>query len=229
MTDLPPNDGSEPLRVRPVRQPAFNVPPITLAAVGVITAVFVFLQVAPPDWANWVIVHFALIPVRLAAAWAEPLGPQAFFGFGGLLLHTLVHVDWAHWALNAGFLLAFGSLCERAFGPRRYVGLLLVATLCGAAAQLVAEWGTLFIMFGASGAVAGCFAGASRLMISSPDPRRRRTGWSLLIVLVAINVLFAFVGGAMFGVDGRIAWQAHLGGFVGGWLMAYRPAGFRRR
>lgn len=207
----------------------FNVPPVTLAAVGAVTAMFALLQVAPNAWLYWIVDHFALIPTRLAAAWADPLGPQAFFGFAGLVLHTLVHLDWAHWALNAGFLLAFGALCERAFGPTRYVLLLLVATLAGAGAQLVAEWGTNFIMFGASGAVAGCFAGASRLMVGSPDPRRRRTGWSLLIVLVGMNALFAIVGGAMFGVEGQIAWQAHLGGFVGGWLMAFPTRRFDRQ
>jgi membrane associated rhomboid family serine protease len=214
--------------MQPARQPMFNVPPITLAAAGAVTAMFVLLKVAPQDWANWIIVHFALIPDRLAAAWADPMGPEAVFGFGGLLLHTFIHVDWAHWALNVGFLLAFGALCERAFGPTRYILLLLVSTLAGSAAQLVAEWGSMFIMFGASGAVAGCFAGASRLMVSSPNPRQRRTGWSLLIVLVATNALFAFVGGAIFGVEGTIAWQAHLGGFIGGWIMAYPKARIRR-
>ncbi|MEM7444603.1 MAG: rhomboid family intramembrane serine protease [Pseudomonadota bacterium] len=223
----PPNHNG--FHVRPARQPMFNVPPVTLWAAGAITAVFAFIQVAPSDWANWIVFHFALLPERLVLAWADPLGPYAFFGFGGLLLHTLVHVDWAHWALNTGFLVAFGAVCERVFGPRRYILLLLVATLAGSAAQLIAEWGTDFIMFGASGAVAGCFAGACRLMIGSPDPRRRRTGWSLLIFLVGTNILFAVVGGAIFGVSGSIAWQAHLGGFVGGWLMAYPRVRFRPR
>lgn len=227
--NAPRNDPRDQMYARPVRQPMFNVPPITLAAVGVITAMFLLLQVVPRDWQYWIVLHFALVPARLAAAWADPLGPQALFGFGGLVLHTLVHLDWVHWALNAGFLLAFGALCERVFGPRRYLLLLLVATLSGAAAQLILDWSGGFVMFGASGAVAGCFAGASRLMVSAPDPRRRRTGWSLLIVLVGTNALFAIFGGAMLGVDGQIAWQAHLGGFVGGWLMAFRPNRIRFR
>jgi len=224
MNDHPQNDGREGTRVQPTGQPMFNVPPVTLFAAGAVTAMFVLLQVAPQDWANWIIIHFALVPERLSAAWADPLGSQALFGFGGLVLHTLIHLDWAHWALNTGFLVAFGALCERAFGSVRYIALLLVATLAGATAQLIYEWGTTFIMFGASGAVAGCFAGACRLMVGSPNPRQRRTGWSLLIVLVATNALFAIVGSAMLGIDGRIAWQAHLGGFVGGWLVAY-PTG----
>lgn len=201
----------------------FNVPPVTLALVGAVTAMFVLLQVAPIGWVYWIASHFSLDSEQFAAAVRDPTGPQAWFGFGGLVLHAFVHLDWAHWALNAGFLLAFGALCERAFGTTRYVLLLLVAVLAGAGAQLVAEWGTMFTMLGASGAVAGCFAGACRLMVNAPDPRRRRTGWSLLIVLVGTNALFAVVGGAVFGVDGQIAWQAHLGGFLGGWLMAFRP------
>ena len=41
--------------------------------------------------------------------------------------------------------------------------------------------------------------------------------------MVAGNVIFAVFGSEIFGGDAEIAWEAHLGGFVAGFLLAGRP------
>ena len=47
----------------------------------------------------------------------------------------------------------------------------------------------------------------------------RRTALSFVLVWIVINFVFGVLGGAVFGVDAEIAWEAHLGGFVAGYLL----------
>jgi membrane associated rhomboid family serine protease len=75
-------------------------------------------------------------------------------------------------------------------------------------------------MFGASGGVSGAMGAAVRLMLADRlDPQRRRLGLNLILALIGLNLLFALFGGALMGLDAGVAWQAHLGGFVAGFLM----------
>jgi membrane associated rhomboid family serine protease len=85
---------------------------------------------------------------------------------------------------------------------------------------LLADTGMQFVpMVGASGALFG-FLGAMKRWewryVSAYDLPKRRF-WSTILALVAVNVLLT-VGLA--GAGGGVAWEAHLGGFVAGWLAA---------
>lgn len=203
--------------------PAFNAPPITLWLVGIISAVFALLQVAPSGWRETILVNLALIPDLLV--WTldtDPFSLTALLRLASLVTHALIHLDLLHWMVNVGFLLAFGSLVERVYGRRRYILLLVVSVLAGALAQMAfAGWQSM-IMLGASAGVAGCFAAAIRLMVIDPDPARQRLGWTMLAVLAVFNVIFGLAGGALLGVEGGIAWVAHIGGFVAGLAIAWR-------
>lgn len=210
---------------RPPNPPAFNVPPVTLAVAAVLVAVFGVLTLAPVPWTASVIEAFALRPIRVAFALADPERGQPALAAASLLTHALIHIDAMHIALNVGFLLAFGTMCERAFGPRRYMAILVLTALAGALAKLAIDWAQLVIMFGASGAVFGCMGAFVRLLLSGPMPIRRR-GLALMGALVVVNILFTFIGPTVLGIEGRIAWDAHAGGFVAGMLLGWPP---RRR
>ena len=216
--------GGNPLGTleRPPSPPAFNVPPVTLAVAALLVAVFAVLSLAPVTWTASMIEAFSVRPIRVAIALADPSRGQPALAIVSLLTHALIHIDAAHIVLNVGFLLAFGSMCERAFGPIRYGAILILTAIAGALAKLVLDWGALVIMFGASGAVFGCMGAFVRLLIGGPTPIRRR-GLALMGGLVVVNIIFTFIGPAVFGIDGRIAWDAHLGGFLAGLLLGRRP------
>lgn len=225
--DMPapdPAGGGQP-PVRPSNPPAFNVPPVTLAVAALLVAVFGVLTVAPVHWTAGVIEAFSLRPIRVAIALADPARGQSALAAASLLTHALIHIDGVHIALNVGFLLAFGSMCERAFGPRRFGAILVLTAIAGGLAKLAVDWNAPVIMFGASGAVFGCMGAFVRLLISGPAHVRRR-GLALMGALLIVNLIITFIGPAIFGVDGRIAWDAHVGGFLAGLLLGWPP---RRR
>lgn len=227
--DQPPPVGEPPPEPRRPSEPrAFNVPPVTLAVAGILVAVFGILTLAPVWWAALAIDWLAVRPVFVAEALSNPQPLTVLVAALSMVGHALIHLDGVHVALNVGFLLAFGGGCERAFGARRYIGILVVAAIAGAAAKLALDWNTPLYMIGASGAVFGCMGAFIRLLIGGP-PRMRRSGLTLLLSLVAVNLIFTLVGPAIFGIDGRIAWDAHVGGFVAGFLLGWprRPPTLR--
>ncbi len=218
---VPPGTGTA------AREPALNVPPVTGVLVLLLGAVFVPLWLGPEEWTWTVVNYLGLVPARVAAILADPWRIEALPVAASLVTHALVHVEPLHFVLNAGFLLAFGSACERAFGRRRYAGLLLAGAAGGALAQIAADWGEPSLMHGASGVVSACMGAITAALWADPaHPQRRRLALALAGAMVGLNLLIGLAGGEVLGVEARIAWQAHLGGFAAGWLLgrAWTPA-----
>lgn len=203
-----------------VRQPIFNVPPATLAAVVAVIVAYGALQIVPQEWREWALLYFGLIPARVAEWVAAPTLQEGLAVALTLVSHALIHLDFLHLAVNAGFLLAFGSAVERALGPRRLAVLLPLAAIGGGLATLVADWGAALLLIGASGAVSGAMGAIARLLLARPHGRRAAFGF--IGAIVAINILLALVGGGLVGASGPVGWQAHLGGFAVGLLLG-RP------
>ena len=105
-------------------------------------------------------------------------------------------------------------------GRLRYAGLYLLSGLVGSA---VVYWlsGEYTPTLGASGAIFGLM-GALLVMAY-----KVRADMNQLLVWIGLNVAFTFFGRS------SISWQGHLGGFVGGVVLAavlaYRPASGVRR
>lgn len=123
---------------------------------------------------------------------------------------------WAHILFNMYALYFLGTVLEPIFGRLRFFALFLVSGLAGSVGVL------LFspidsVVVGASGAVFGLFGALFVLQL------KRRGDLRQIIVLLLINGAIGFVPGL------NIAWQAHLGGLIGGALLAavfiYAPAG----
>jgi membrane associated rhomboid family serine protease len=200
------------------RQPIFNVPPITLWLSGAMVAVFAIIHLLPESiWAP-VVYRMAVIPAFFG--YLDQLPPlDALTVVASLVFYALIHYEPIHLIANLGFFLAFGSVCERHFGPRRYTVLLLGTTVAAALVQVAASWGAETTLIGASGAVSGCIAAFCRLALARHDPAGRRLALNLIGFTIIANALFALMGGGFIGVDAQIAWQAHIGGFLAGLLL----------
>lgn len=200
------------------RQPIFNVPPITLWLSGVMIAVFAVIHLLPESlWAP-IIYRMAVVPAYFG--YLGQLPPlDALTVVASLVFYALVHSEPIHLIANLGFFLAFGSVCERHYGMRRYTVLLLVTTVVAALAQVAANWGEETTLIGASGAVSGCIAAFCRLALARHDPAGRRLALNLIGFTIIANALFALMGGGFIGVDAQIAWQAHIGGFLAGLVL----------
>jgi membrane associated rhomboid family serine protease len=226
-------------------EPIFNVPPVvlaTIAALLLIHAIRTLLLTGAQD--EWVLLAFAFIPARYDfAADAVDSLPG---GFGAELWsffsYAFLHADWLHIGLNLAWLLPFGSALARRFGAWRYTGFMLATAAAGAFAHLVTHPGAMVPMIGASAAISGAMAAALRFVFQNGGPlglwrgepnndAYRVPASSLaatirdprfLIFLAAwmgLNLLVG-LGTVSIGEEGQeIAWQAHIGGFVAGFLL----------
>lgn len=132
------------------------------------------------------------------------------------LSHAFLHGSLLHMIMNMTILLALGRFVGDRYGPRAILPVFMIGALAGGAAfGLLGTSG--FPMVGASGAVFA-FLGVwiawdwrrHRDAGISPGPVARRVA-----VLVAINVAM------LVGLQGMLAWEAHLGGFLAGLALGW--------
>ncbi|MAL78459.1 MAG: hypothetical protein CMN55_05010 [Sneathiella sp.] len=202
------------------RVPAFNVPPATLYLVAAIIGIHLLLSVTTDATLGWVYGYFSFRPAIIAAILENPTFAGILHIPVTLCSHLFLHHDWTHMALNAGMLLAFGSLTERRFGIVRFLVLYFLAGWCGAAIEyLISPPFEDVILYGASAAVFGTMGAAMIVLL----PRFGLRGILIMIgVLLGVNVVLGATPlGALFaGGEAEIAWVAHMAGFAVGMILA---------
>lgn len=205
--------------------PIVNAPPVVLATVAVLVSIHLAIWWGGPDWENLALYAFALIPARFQGPYAVAMieGSQ----YWSLVTYAFLHGSWAHVLLNSLWLLIFGTPVARAFGTLRFLVIALVATVGGALAMLVLFWGTTIPAIGASAAVSGLLAAAIPVMFGGPSGPlsfreflRDRRAIIFSVVFLVMTLLTGVQWLPTFADGARIAWEAHLGGFVAG-LIAY--------
>ena len=191
----------------------------------------------PISRAPWPPLVLALLLVGLYAWQAsrpDSVEVQVAFGFTpaslpegwrGLISALFVHGSWTHVLFNSAFALAFGAAVSRQLGVDVLGALVLLAffVLCGglgnAGFALVHPYGESPVV-GASGAVAGLMAAASRLLERRPGlaPFTSPTVVGMAAAWIAVNVLVGVFGlSPGLGSAGLpIAWEAHLAGYAAG-------------
>ena len=183
----------------------------------------------------WWLVALAFIPARYAGL-ANELPGGSIASVTSWVTHVFVHADMVHLIINSAWLLAFGSVVCRRVGALRFFAFTIASGIAGALLFLAIRPGLVAPVVGASGAVAGLMGGVMRFLFSAIDLGEGRRlsdrpaeipAMSLKQALadrriqiataafVALNLL-AMIGFGAFGTGASIAWEAHLGGFIGG-------------
>jgi membrane associated rhomboid family serine protease len=228
--------------VEPVaKEPFFRAPKVVLILIAILVGVHVAFLLAGEDWQVWSLYAFSFIPARISgdvpfpAIWGSQVWSLVTYGF--------LHADMMHLFFNSLWLLVFGSVVARRLGALRFLVLAGISTIMGAVATLLTHWGEVAIVIGASGAVSGLMAAAIPLMygaglrlgdtyrmdIATVRPLRpleiltNRRAFIFTLVWIAVTLFSGASGwtGASFMEEGRIAWEAHLGGFVAGLFAFY--------
>ncbi|GMV43266.1 MAG: rhomboid family intramembrane serine protease [Myxococcales bacterium] len=152
------------------------------------------------------------------------------------LTSMFLHGGWTHVIGNLWMLWIFGDNVEDYLGHLRFVVFYLGAGVLAAVVHLVTNWGSTVPTIGASGAIAGVM-GAYFVLY----PKARVLAvvplfvilWPLVVpavVFIGLWFLLQFLNGAsslVAGMDGGVAWWAHIGGFVGG-ILLLGPLGLGR-
>lgn len=216
------------------RVPVFNLPTGILAALAVLGAIYaaqsLFLSASA---AEWLAVTFGFLPLR----YIYPLSEQAYEWLWTPVTYSLLHGSLEHLAFNGLWLAAFGTPVVRRIGNLRFVVFWIASSAAGAAVHAGVNWGQPTIMIGASGVVSALMGAACRFAFGSSgravshytgtQPARLSIGETLSLRTVRVFIIFWFLGNIaialglpLFGdLAGTIAWDAHIGGFLFGFLL----------
>lgn len=197
-------------------QPFFkagNIPPfsrgLAVAFFAVHLLLYLFLDAGGRLQAFY---SFGFVPGIFTGAyewsWVAPLTPVTY---------AFLHGSWIHLFFNAVMGLVLGMFLEKIYGARVTAIFFTVCTLCGALLYFILDPFSITPVVGASGAISGFFGALIYITITQnaqhPVTQRfgRRGPWPMLIFWG----LFIVVPGVLLG-GGSMAWQAHLGGYIGG-------------
>ena len=194
-------------------------PPVVTVSIIIINALVFFLELTGGDA---FVQRWSVIPADIVAGqnWVT------------ILTSMFMHGGWMHIIGNMVFLWAFGPAIEDAMGHLRYLVFYLLGGVVAALAQIAAASSSTVPSLGASGAIAAVMGA---FLITYPRDRIRTLlflGWfiqvtvlpaSLLIGIWFVIQLFSQVGSVVTtqsGQSGGVAYMAHIGGLIFGFVTA---------
>ena len=192
-----------------------TVPLVTYVLI-VLNVLFFFVELSGGDA---FIEKWAFVPSRFLA---NPAGD-----FLTLITSMFMHAGWVHLGGNMLYLWIFGDNVEDRFGHIKFTIFYLLCGLLATFAQLAFSVGSDVPNLGASGAIAGVL-GAYILLF--PKQRVRVLQGQQVIqvpALIAIGMwivlqFFSSIGSiASTAETGGVAYMAHIGGFLGGFVLTF--------
>jgi membrane associated rhomboid family serine protease len=189
------------------------------------------------------LVTYALIALNVLFFLVEQSGGDAFVGTwafvpsrfladpsGGLLtLFTsmFMHAGWVHLGGNMLYLWIFGDNVEDRFGHIKFTVFYLLCGLAATLAQLAFSVGSHVPNLGASGAIAGVLG--AYILLFPKGTVRVLQGQRVIHVpaLIVIGIwiilqLFSGIGSvANTAQTGGVAYMAHIGGFLAGFVLTF--------
>jgi membrane associated rhomboid family serine protease len=215
-------------------EPHRRVPVMTMLLIAANLGVFAYqltLMFGGGGALNVFVDQYALTPRRLISNFTS--GEEWLTVFTSMFLHGSV----AHVLGNCWFLWIFGNNIEDSLGPFRYLLLYLISGVGAAALQVLVYPAASIPMLGASGAISGvlgaylCLHPFSWIYTLVPWivpilPLPAIVFLPLWFGVQAFNGFGALMSGQM--AKGGVAWWAHAGGFVAGFLMVWGRRKARR-
>ncbi len=195
-----------------------SVPFVTYALIALNVVVF-FVELSGGDG---FIKQWAFVPQRFGS---DPAGqmPTVFTAM-------FMHGGWLHLGGNMLYLWIFGDNVEDEFGPFKFLAFYLLCGIAATFAQYSFSMRSNIPNVGASGAIAGVL-GAYILMF--PQAKVNVLVYNRVVAMPALIVLGLWIGLQFFsGVGsivatsettdkGGVAYMAHVGGFVAGFLLTF--------
>jgi membrane associated rhomboid family serine protease len=192
-----------------------TVPVVTYVLIA-LNVLFFFVELTSGDA---FIMQWAFVPSRFLA---NPVGE-----FLTLFSSMFMHAGWLHLGSNMLYLWIFGDNVEDRFGHIKFTIFYLICGLAATFAQLMFSMGSNLPNLGASGAIAGVL-GAYILLF--PKGRIRVLQGQAVVQVSALIViglwiilqLFSGIGSITDSANtGGVAFMAHIGGFVAGFLLTF--------
>lgn len=217
----------------PPRQPMFNLPTALTITVALMVGIYgAETLLLGPDGQSVMLFYFAFTPLR----YVYPLAEQGLEWLWTPVTYSFLHGGIEHILFNTLWLLAFGTPVVRRIGTVRYVIFWILSAAVAAFFHAWLHWGDRSILIGASGVVSALMGAACRFAFPARGgldrlyghlyPRQTILG-SFRSRTVAVFITLWFLGNLLIAVGlplvggdaGAIAWDAHIGGFLFGFLL----------
>ena len=190
--------------------------PLATYALIALNVLFFFVELSGGDT---FIGKWAFVPTRFLA---NPFG-DSLTVFSSMFMHA----GWVHLGGNMLYLWIFGDNVEDRFGHIKFIIFYLLCGLAATFAQLAFSLASSIPNLGASGAIAGVL-GAYILLF--PQGRVRvLQGFQVIqmpaLIVIGLWIVLQFFSGIGSIVSttqtGGVAYMAHIGGFVAGFLLTF--------
>jgi len=217
----------------PKAEPLLNLPPVIVAILALVVLVHIGLTYfVSPKGQFLAIYYFGFTPRSFVA-------DHTLSGLLSLISHSFLHGNWLHLGFNMIWFVIFGAPLANTIGTVRLLLLWLLSAALAALTHLTLHYGSPVPMIGASGAVSGIMGGAARYGFHrQPYSRKPIFSGPLLPIQQSLRerhiVIFLglwLVGNVATGLFSSlpdtdlnaIAWEAHIGGLIAGFLMVGLP------
>lgn len=219
---------------RRARQPAINLPPLLIAALALLIGLYLIETYLLDDETRYLLLYeLAFTPLR----YVYPLSSQGMEWLWTPVTYSLLHGSAEHLAFNSLWLAAFGAPVLRRLGALRFVAFWALSAAASAFFHAFLNWGEETVLIGASGVISALMAAACRFAFPrhgggmARDDVHRLPRQGLVEALtnrtVLVFTLLWFLGNVLIAVGvplvgdgtGAIAWDAHIGGFLFGYLL----------
>ncbi|MGE0127353.1 MAG: rhomboid family intramembrane serine protease [Blastocatellales bacterium] len=193
-----------------------RVTPVVTHTLIALNVIFFFVEMSGGES---FIARWSVVPSRLVN---DPSGD-----FITIFTSMFMHGGWMHLLGNMLYLWIFGDNVEDRMGHGKF---LLFYLVCGVAATLAQVWLTAnssIPNLGASGAISGVLA--AYLVLFPRGRVRVLLGYTVVampaLVVIGLWILLQFINGAgsfmQTAETGGVAYMAHIGGFVAGFILTY--------
>ncbi|MCH7947737.1 MAG: rhomboid family intramembrane serine protease [candidate division Zixibacteria bacterium] len=204
--------------------PTIRKPVVTIALIAINSVVFLFSIFLGDKGFLEFTYKFAYIPVELVHA-VEVTPELAFSTYLTPFTSMFMHGGWLHLIGNMLFLWIYGNNVEDYFGGLKFVFFYLLSGLAAIALYTLFGASSEIPLVGASGAIAGTM-GAYIVL----HPKARITVLIIFFFIQFIKIPARVVLGIWFFMQlfmslrdsttgGGIAWMAHVGGFLFGFVL----------
>lgn len=197
--------------------------PVVTYAILALNILFFFAELSQGDS---FIEKWAFVPSRFLA---DPLGDSVT-----LFTAMFMHAGWLHLGSNMLYLWIFADNVEDRFGHITFAIFYLLCGLAATFAQLAFSLGSNIPNLGASGAIAGVLGAYIFLFPKGKVKVLQRQQVIQVPALIVIGIwfvmqLFSGIGSiASTAQTGGVAYMAHVGGFVAGFVLTFLFRGSRR-
>ncbi len=213
--------------------PNLNIPKVLIYVVGAFFAIQLLRQILPGQIDAYIVGGLAFNPLNYAHAqsiYADALIPHSLTLFASPVSYALFHDGWMHVLMNSLWLVVFGTPLAWRFGAVRFILFCLITAFGGVVLHFLSHFFENAPMIGASAITSGVMAATLRFAFTGPInyiPRSDISRYKLpapelrdvirtqiVIIFVVIWLVFNFISS----VGTNVAWQAHVGGFLFGFI-----------